>query len=131
MFLDVYLGMGIKLIPIFLVVFGLLGAGFFWYYNNTQTRIAILTENNAKLTAVSETQKATIESLEASAAATAANISDLQTKLQAAEEAGRKIAGLLAETDIVKNSLANPKATEEKINEEINLMFGSISALTK
>ena len=131
MFLDVYLGMGIKLIPIFLVVFGLLGAGFFWYYNNTQTRIAILTENNAKLTAVSETQKATIESLEASAAATAANISDLQTKLQAAEEAGRKIAGLLAETDIVKNSLADPKATEEKINEEINLMFDSISALTK
>lgn len=94
--------MGIKLIPIFLVIFGLLGAGFFWYYNNTQQRISILTENNAKLTAVTETQKATIESLEASAAATAANISDLQTKLQAAEEAGRKIAGILAETDIVK-----------------------------
>ena len=66
--------MGIKLIPIFLVIFGLLGAGFFWYYNNTQQRISILTENNAKLTAVTETQKATIESLEASAAATAANI---------------------------------------------------------
>ena len=123
--------MGIKLIPIFLVIFGLLGAGFFWYYNNTQQRISILTENNAKLTAVNETQKATIESLEASAAATAANISDLQTKLQAAEEAGRKIAGILAETDIVKNSLVDPEATEAKINEEINLMFGSISDLTK
>lgn len=123
--------MGIKLIPIFLVIFGLLGAGFFWYYNNTQKRISILTENNAKLTAVTETQKATIESLEASAAATAANISDLQTKLQAAEEAGRKIAGILAETDIVKNSLVDPEATEAKINEEINLMFGSISDLTK
>tara|TARA_Y100000114_G_scaffold47027_2_gene42877 strand:- start:5726 stop:6097 length:372 start_codon:yes stop_codon:yes gene_type:complete len=123
--------MGIKLIPIFLVIFGLLGAGFFWYYNNTQQRISILTENNAKLTAVTETQKATIESLEASAAATAANISDLQTKLQAAEEAGRKIAGILAETDIVKNSLVDPEATEAKINEEINLMFGSISDLTK
>ena len=123
--------MGIKLIPIFLVIFGLLGAGFFWYYNNTQQRISILTENNAKLTAVTETQKATIESLEASAAATAANISDLQTKLQAAEEAGRKIAGILAETDIEKNSLVDPEATEAKINEEINLMFGSISDLTK
>ena len=123
--------MGIKLIPIFLVIFGLLGAGFFWYYNNTQKRISILTENNAKLTAVTETQKATIESLEASAAATAANISDLQTKLQAAEEAGRKIAGILAETDIVKNSLVDTEATEAKINEEINLMFGSISDLTK
>ena len=123
--------MGIKLIPIFFVIFGLLGAGFFWYYNNTQQRISILTENNAKLTAVTETQKATIESLEASAAATAANISDLQTKLQAAEEAGRKIAGILAETDIVKNSLVDPEATEAKINEEINLMFGSISDLTK
>ena len=123
--------MGIKLIPIFLVIFGLLGAGFFWYYNNTQKRISILTENNANLTAVTETQKATIESLEASAAATAANISDLQTNLQAAEEAGRKIAGILAETDIVKNSLVDPEATEAKINEEINLMFGSISDLTK
>ena len=123
--------MGIKLIPIFLVIFGLLGAGFFWYYNNTQQRISSLTENNAKLTAGTETQKATIESLEASAAATAANISDLQTKLQAAEEAGRKIAGILAETDIVKNSLVDPEATEAKINEEINLMFGSISDLTK
>jgi cell division protein FtsB len=123
--------MGVKLIPVFLVVFGLLGAAFFWYYNNTQQRISILTENNAKLQAVTETQKATISSLEASAAATAANISDLQTKLQAAEEAGRKIAGLLAETDIVKNSIANPEATETKINEEINLMFDSISALTK
>lgn len=123
--------MGVKLIPVFLVIFGLLGAAFFWYYNNTQQRISILTENNAKLQAVTETQKATISSLEASAAATAANISDLQTKLQAAEEAGRKIAGLLAETDIVKNSIANPEATETKINEEINLMFDSISALTK
>ena len=123
--------MGVKLIPVFLVIFGLLGAAFFWYYNNTQQRISILTENNAKLQAVTETQKATISSLEASAAATAANISDLQTKLQAAEEAGRKIAGLLAETDIVKNSIADPEATETKINEEINLMFDSISALTK
>ena len=123
--------MGVKLIPVFLAIFGLLGAAFFWYYNNTQQRISILTENNAKLQAVTETQKATISSLEASAAATAANISDLQTKLQAAEEAGRKIAGLLAETDIVKNSIANPEATETKINEEINLMFDSISALTK
>ena len=123
--------MGVKLIPVFLVIFGLLGAAFFWYYNNTQQRISILTKNNAKLQAVTETQKATISSLEASAAATAANISDLQTKLQAAEEAGRKIAGLLAETDIVKNSIANPEATETKINEEINLMFDSISALTK
>lgn len=123
--------MGVKLIPVFLVIFGLLGAAFFWYYNNTQQRISILTENNAKLQTVTETQKATISSLEASAAATAANISDLQTKLQAAEEAGRKIAGLLAETDIVKNSIANPEATETKINEEINLMFDSISAITK
>ena len=123
--------MGVKLIPVFLVIFDYWVLLSFWYYNNTQQRISILTENNAKLQAVTETQKATISSLEASAAATAANISDLQTKLQAAEEAGRKIAGLLAETDIVKNSIANPEATETKINEEINLMFDSISALTK
>ena len=68
--------MGVKLIPVFLVIFGLLGAAF-----GTTTILNKefhFTENNAKLQAVTETQKATISSLEASAAATAANISDLK-----------------------------------------------------
>ena len=43
--------MGIKLaLVFFLLSAGMAGAGY-WYYNDTQERIAILNENNAKLTA--------------------------------------------------------------------------------
>ena len=41
-----------------------------------------------------------------------------------------EISKLLANTDIIKNSLADPKATEEKINEEIDVFFGDISCVT-
>ena len=41
------------------------------------------------------------------------------------------MAELLATTDVVKNSIADPEASEKAINEEIDLMFGSISDLTK
>ena len=69
--------------------------------------------------------------MEEAAANTQLNISNLQDALNAAEAQSKKIAELLATTDVVKNSIADPKATEEAINEEIDLMFDSISDLTK
>ena len=42
----------------------------------------------------------------------------------------KAISKLLANTDIIKNSLANPKASEEKINEEVDLFFGAIDCAT-
>jgi hypothetical protein len=51
---------------------------------------------------------------------------ELGVNLKAAQEANKKIAGLLANTDIIKNSLADPKLSEEKINEEVDKFFGAI-----
>ena len=50
--------------------------------------------------------------------------------LKKVQDANKEIAKLLANTDIIKNSLANPKASEEKINEQVDLFFGAITCVT-
>ena len=37
---------------------------------------------------------------------------------------------MLAQTDIVKNSLVDPTGVEVKINEEVDLFFGELQSLT-
>ncbi|HAI40837.1 MAG TPA: hypothetical protein DCM40_23410 [Maribacter sp.] len=54
----------------------------------------------------------------------------MNTNLKKVQDANKEIAKLLANTDIIKNSLANPKASEEKINEEVDLFFGAIDCAT-
>ena len=41
--------MGLKLSLIMFVLMCAMGGGAYWYYNDTQERMAILNENNAKL----------------------------------------------------------------------------------
>jgi len=53
--------MGLKIAAILLVVLMAASGGFYWYYQDTQKRIAILHENNAKLEISVETQKATLK----------------------------------------------------------------------
>ena len=55
---------------ILIIVLGLVGGvvyGGYYYYKDTQARIAILTENSAKLEQAASTQKQTIETLVADA----------------------------------------------------------------
>ena len=55
---------------------------------------------------------------------------ELNTNLKKVQDANKEIAKLLANTDIIKNSLANPKASEERINEQVDLFFGAINCVT-
>ena len=107
------------------------------YYVDTQTRIATLTANNAKLqtslestTAAFDTYRATveqeIEEFKAELVRQQQLNEELGTNLKAVQEANKKIAELLANTDIIKNSLADPQLSESKINEQVDLFFGAI-----
>jgi DNA repair exonuclease SbcCD ATPase subunit len=119
------------------------GVGWFAYnyYVTTQTRIGILTANNAKLeTAQKQTvaefeqyrNKVTkdIEEFKAELVKQQELNNELNNNLKKSEEANKAIAKLLANTDIIKNSLADPKASEDKINEEVDNFFGAISCAT-
>lgn len=119
------------------------GAGWFAYnyYVDTQTRIGVLTANNAKLeTAQKQTEvafdtyranvEAEIEEFKAELLKQQELNTQLNDNLQQTREANKAIAKLLADTDIIKNSLADPKASEDAINEQIDFMFGAIGCAT-
>ena len=117
------------------------GYGAYYYYNDTQTRIATLRANNAKLETVNKqvtvefeqyrnNVKKEIERFKEDLKKQQELNNELNTNLKKVQDANKEIAKLLANTDIIKNSLANPKASEEKINEQVDLFFGAITCVT-
>jgi len=127
-------------IYILIIVLGVLsgvGYGAFLYYKDTQTRISVLTSNNAKLkTAHDQTVvefeqyrnnvKEEIEKFKTELEKQQKLNNELSDNLQKVQESNKAISKLLANTDIIKNSLADPKATEGRINEQVDLFFGAI-----
>ena len=119
---------------IFLFVLAILagiGYGAYFIYNDTMQRMATLRDNNAKLEVAIKAKDSTIKSLKENMEKQIKLTQDLNNKLSVAEENNKKISKILAETDIVKNSIADPIASEKKINEEVIKMFSGINAATK
>ena len=50
--------------------------------------------------------------------------------MEEAKRANTVIKDLLAQTDLVKNSLQDPKASEARINEKVDSFFESIESVT-
>ena len=127
-----------------IIVLGVLGGvGWFGYqyYVSTQNAIQQLTANNAKLETAQKTTLAEfeqyrnkvtkeIEEFKAELSRQQKLNEDLTTNLEKANQANQAIAKLLANTDIIKNSLADPKASEGKINEKVDQFFGDIGCAT-
>ena len=114
-----------------LVILGGIGYGAYFIYNDTMQRMATLRDNNAKLEVAVKAKDSTIKSLKENMGKQIKLTKDLNNKLTIAEENNKKISNLLAKTDIVKNSIADPAASEKKINEEVINMFNGINAATK
>ena len=114
-----------------LVILGGIGYGAYFIYNDTMQRMATLRDNNAKLEVAVKSKDSTIKSLQENMQKQIKLTKDLNNKLSIAEENNKKISNLLAKTDIIKNSLADPIGQEKRINEQVNKMFGGINAATK
>ena len=114
-----------------LVILGGIGYGAYFIYNDTMQRMATLRDNNAKLEVAVKAKDSTIQSLKENMEKQIKLTKDLNNKLSIAEENNKKISKILAETDIVKNSIADPVATEKRINEEVINMFNGINTATK
>tara|TARA_B100000965_G_scaffold324800_1_gene286884 strand:- start:4779 stop:5153 length:375 start_codon:yes stop_codon:yes gene_type:complete len=108
-----------------------IGYGAYFIYNDTMQRMATLRDNNAKLEVAVKSKDSTIKSLQENMEKQIKLTKDLNNKLTIAEENNKKISNLLAKTDIIKNSLADPIGQEKRINEQVNKMFGGINAATK
>ena len=114
-----------------LVILGGIGYGAYFVYNDTMQRMATLRDNNAKLEVAVKAKDSAIKSLKENMEKQIKLTKDLNNKLSIAEENNKKISEILARTDIVKNSIADPVKTEKRINEEVVNMFNGINTATK
>ena len=121
----------IYILVFILVILGGIGYGAYFVYNDTMQRMAVLRDNNAKLEVAVKAKDSTIKALKENMEKQIKLTKDLNNKLTIAEEDNKKIAKILAETDIVKNSIADPVKTEKRINEEVVNMFNGINTATK
>ena len=114
-----------------LAILGGIGYGAYFIYNDTMQRMAVLRDNNAKLEVAIKSKDSTIKALKENMEKQIKLTKDLNNKLTIAEENNKKISKLLAKTDIIKNSLADPAGQEKRINEQVNKMFSGINSATK
>lgn len=101
---------------IILAVLGAVGAGGYFYYVDTQERIATLRENNAKLEVAVQTAEQSINTLQETMAQVAEANNKLQRDLQKAEAYGDELRGKLNRMDLVQDALKDAKTLEGKMN---------------
>ena len=116
-----------------IVVLGLVGGvvyGGWYYYKDTQARIATLTENSAKLEIAAQTQKQTIDTLQADAKKYAKLNNELQTKLEKANDYKNTLLGKLRKHNLTKLSAQKPTLIEKRINNASKRLLESFESLT-
>ena len=118
---------------VILIILSLLagiGYGAYYYYNDTQQRLATLRTNNAQLESSNKSLEVKITAMEKNIEKQIELTNDLNKSLEEAKKANTVIKDLLAQTDLVKNSLQDPKASEARINEKVDSFFKSIESAT-
>jgi hypothetical protein len=120
-------------IYILIVVVGLVGGvvyGGYYYYKDTQSRIQTLTENSARLEAVTKEQDNTINVLVKDQQKFEELNIELQSKLDKANEYKDVLIGKLRKHDLAKLSMQKPGLIEKRINNGTNKLFKSLEELT-
>ena len=119
---------------IMIVVIGLVGGvvyGGYAYYKSTQQRIATLTSNNAKLEVAVKSKDEALNFMTSNFEKQSKLNKELSGKLADAEKENTVIRDKLAKSNLIADSIANPKVMEQKINEQVSTIFGALSDSTK
>mgnify|MGYP001588280493 FL=1 len=108
--------MGLKLSLIMFVLMCAMGGGAYWYYNDTQERMAILVANEAKATFAAKEAEAAKVVLQESYKKIAAENEKLNVKFQEAENRSKRLQNKLSRHDIGVLGVAKPGLTENVLN---------------
>ena len=116
-----------------LIVLGLLagvGYGGYYYYNDTQQRLATLRDNNAKLEVVNKENQTTIKMMKDNYEKQSKLNKELSAKLKDAEVYGNELRKKLSKIDLPAASLNRPKETEERINNASQKVLDMLESIT-
>ena len=116
-----------------LIVLGLLagvGYGAYYYYNDTQQRLATLRDNNAKLEVVNKENQTTIKMMKDNYEKQSKLNKELSAKLKDAEVYGNELRKKLSKIDLPAASLNRPKETEERINNASQKLLDMLESIT-
>ena len=105
-----------RLAGILLVVILVMGGVGYWYYNDTQARMAILQDNNAKLNIAVQTNEAALESLQADYASAQQEISGLNEAYASIRRQNQQLADKLQEIDLTAAAISNAEGIERAVN---------------
>ena len=116
-------------IYIFLLIMGILGGvgyGGYMYYIDTQERLGILRENNAKLVVANDAKDATIKQMLETQNKAAELNQALTMRLQKSEEYGDTLRSKFAKINILKLALEEPYILEGKINNAVTRLLDGL-----
>ena len=119
---------------IMIIVVGLVGGvvyGGYAYYQDTQQRLKTLQQNNAKLEVAVKSKDEALNFMTSNFEKQSELNKELSGKLADAEKENTVIRDKLAKSNLIADSIANPKVMEQKINEQIDTIFGALSNSTK
>ena len=103
------------------IILTMSGIGY-WYYTDTQNTIAVLTENNARMSLAVATNEETIKTMEADFKAANEELKKINTEFASIRRQNQQLASKLADIDMTAAAIANPEAIERAVNR------GSINA---
>jgi len=108
--------MGMKLAAVMFLIMCTMGGIGYWYYNDTQQRMAILQENNAKLEIAVATNEEALESLQADYASAQNEIATLNEAYTAIRRQNQRLADKLQQIDLTAAAIANAEGIERAVN---------------
>jgi uncharacterized protein YoxC len=108
--------MGIKIAIVAGMLIACLSGVFYWYYNDTQARIATLRENNAKLEVAVNTAESSLDLVKNEMAKVGELNKELQTSLQKSEAYGDDLRNKLQQLDLVQDAIKDAAKLEGKMN---------------
>ena len=118
---------------LFLIIMGVLGAvgyGGYMYYKDTQSRIATLTANNAKLETAVQISEQSIETLQSDIAKNAELNRSLQNELQTAEKYGDQLRDTLRKHNLTHLANKKPVLIERKMQNATNRLWDCLADIT-
>ena len=113
-----------------MAILGAVGYGGYMYYKDTQQRIAVLTENNAKLETAVQISEESIATLRSDIAKNAELNRQLQGQLQTAERYGDQLRNTLRKHNLTHLANKKPSIIERKMQNATNRLWDCLADIT-